>query len=90
MKIYALKRSNKTHPSPLENNLIVVLGTFFLNNLSNGLNLFQGKFCLLNNRCLSLENAVKLSLEAQSKKLNQKHNFSGAWQIENKVNLPIV
>jgi hypothetical protein len=71
-------------------NLIVVLGTFFLNNLSNGLNLFQGKFCLLNNRCLSLENAVKLSLEAQSKKLNQKHNFSGAWQIENKVNLPIV
>jgi hypothetical protein len=71
-------------------NLIVVLGTFFLNNLSNGLNLFQGKFCLLNNRCLSLEDAVKLSLEAQSKKLNQKHNFSGAWQIENKVNLPIV
>ncbi len=25
MKIYALKRSSKTHPSPLENNLIIVL-----------------------------------------------------------------
>jgi lipopolysaccharide/colanic/teichoic acid biosynthesis glycosyltransferase len=48
----------------------IVLGTFFLDNLSNGLNLFQGKFCILNNRCLSLEDAVKLSLEERDKKLN--------------------
>ena len=68
----------------------VILGTFFLDNLSNGLNLLQGKFCLLNNRCLSLENAVKLSLEEQDKKLDQQHKFSGTWQIDTKDKLPIV
>ena len=54
-------------------NLIVVLGTFFLNNLSNGLNLFQGKFCLLNNRCLSLEDAVSLNLEKHQTSLSKEH-----------------
>jgi lipopolysaccharide/colanic/teichoic acid biosynthesis glycosyltransferase len=68
----------------------IILGTFFLNNLSNGLNLFQGKFCLLNNRCLSLEDAVKLSLEEQDKKLDSQHKFSSAWQIDHKDKLPIV
>jgi len=68
----------------------IILGTFFLNNLSNGLNLFQGKFCLLNNRCLSLEDAVKLSLEEQDKKLDPQHKFSNAWQIDHKDKLPIV
>ncbi len=68
----------------------IILGTFFLNNLSNGLNLFQGKFCLLNNRCLSLENAVKLSLEEQDKKLDQQHKFSSTGQIDTKDKLPIV
>jgi lipopolysaccharide/colanic/teichoic acid biosynthesis glycosyltransferase len=67
----------------------IILGTFFLNNLSNGLNLFQGKFCLLNNRCLSLEDAVKLSLEEQDKKLDPQHKFSSAWQIDHKDELPI-
>ncbi|XVE09406.1 MAG: sugar transferase [Dolichospermum sp. DET68] len=62
----------------------IILGTFFLNNLSNGLNLFQGKFCLLNNRCLSLEDAVKLSLEEQDKKLAKQHKFSSLWQIDTK------
>ncbi|MDD1414461.1 sugar transferase [Dolichospermum sp. ST_con] len=68
----------------------IILGTFFLNNLSNGLNLFQGKFCLLNNRCLSLEDAVRSSLEEQDKKLDQQHKFSSKWQIDTKDKLPIV
>ena len=71
-------------------NFIVVLGTFFLDNLSNVLNLWQGKFCLLTNRCLSLENAVKFSLEAQNNKLDKQHKFSGTWQIDAKDKLPIV
>jgi lipopolysaccharide/colanic/teichoic acid biosynthesis glycosyltransferase len=68
----------------------IILGTFFLNNLSNGLNLFQGKFCLLNNRCLSLEDAVKLSLEEQDKKLAKQHKFSSLWQIDTKDKIPMV
>ncbi|BAZ84746.1 heterocyst development glycosyltransferase HepC [Dolichospermum compactum] len=56
--------------------LNITLGTFILNNLSNVLNLLQGKFCLINNRCLSLENAVKLSLELQNDKLNKQAKFS--------------
>ncbi len=66
-------------------NFTVVLGTYFLDNLSNVLNLFQGKFCLLNNRCLSLEDAVKLSLEEQTKKSNQEDKISSIKQINAKV-----
>jgi len=54
----------------------ITLGTFILNNLSNVLNLLQGKFCLVNNRCLSLESAVKLSLESQNDKLNKQKKIS--------------
>lgn len=57
--------------------LNIILGTFILNNLSNVLNILQGKFCLINNRCLSLESAVKLSLESQNNKLNKQNKFSG-------------
>ncbi|HCQ23555.1 MAG: hypothetical protein AN488_10405 [Anabaena sp. WA113] len=70
-------------------NFNIILGTFFLNNLSNALNLFQGKFCLINNRCLSLENAVKLSLEPQNNKLNKQHKCSNEWQIDIKDKLPL-
>ena len=56
--------------------LNIILGTFILNNLSNVLNILQGKFCLINNRCLSLESAVKLSLESQNNKLNKQNKFS--------------
>jgi hypothetical protein len=44
-------------------NFNIVLGTYFLDNLSNVLNLFQGRFCLLNKYCLSLEDVARLSLE---------------------------
>ena len=70
-------------------NFHIILGTFFLNNLSNALNLLQGKFCLINNRCLSLENAVKLSLESQNNKLDKQHKFSSKWQIDTKNKLPL-
>jgi hypothetical protein len=56
----------------------IVLGTYFLDNLSNVLNLVKGKFCLLNKRCLSLEDVVKINLVAQDKKLNQQHKSSNS------------
>jgi hypothetical protein len=71
-------------------NFNIVLGTYFLDHLSNVLNIYQGRFCLLNNRCLSLEYAVKISLEAQDKQLNQQHKFNNLSPIEDRVNLPIV
>ncbi|GCL41712.1 heterocyst development glycosyltransferase HepC [Dolichospermum planctonicum] len=40
---------------------------YFLDIFSNLLNVLQGKYCLINNHCLSLEDAVKLSLEEQKK-----------------------
>ena len=54
-----LKDNNRNLPSGL--------CKYFLDILSNLLNVLQGKFCLINNHCLSLEDAVKLSLEKENK-----------------------
>ena len=48
-------------------NLPSGLCKYFLDIFSNLLNVLQGKSCLINNHCLSLEDAVKLSLEEQKK-----------------------
>lgn len=57
------KDNNRNFPSGL--------CKYFLDISSNLLNVLQGKFCLINNRCLSLEDAVKLSIEKEKKvKLN--------------------
>nr|WP_256376187.1 sugar transferase [Dolichospermum sp. UHCC 0259] len=53
--------------------LNITLGTFILNNLSNVLNLLQGKFCLINNRSLCLEDAVSLNLEKHQTSLSKEH-----------------
>ncbi len=56
-------------------NLSSDLCKYFLDIFSNLLNVLQGRFYLINNDCLSLENAVKFSLE-QEKKVKNTTNMS--------------
>ncbi|MTJ55034.1 sugar transferase [Anabaena sp. UHCC 0253] len=44
-------------------NFLPGVGKYFLENVSNLLNVLQGKFYLINNPCLSLEEVVNLNLE---------------------------
>jgi len=84
----AIKFGSNT--SPELTHLHISIGKHCLENFFKLLNVLQGKIRLIGNPYLSLEDAINLSLENQSKKLNQPQKFRKSLQIEAKVNLPII
>lgn len=57
-----------------------------LHNLPQLVNVVRGDMCLIGPRCWTLEDAVRLSLEAQTQ-LNQLPGMTGGWEVNPETNL---
>ncbi|MTJ13038.1 sugar transferase [Anabaena sp. UHCC 0187] len=66
----------------------ISLSKYCLENFCKLLNVLQGRNCLIGKCSLSLEDATKLSLEKQDKKLNQQPKFIKSLQMISKNKIP--